>query len=98
MNFFFVWLLVIMVPLGMLHEFEKLGGIFIWLTIPFSIIVSWMFITMDRIGESSENPFEGSANDIPMAALSRTIEIDLRDMLDEKDLPAPVAAVNFILM
>jgi ion channel-forming bestrophin family protein len=98
MNFFFVWLLVTMLPLGMLNEFQKLGGIFVWLTIPFSLIVSWMYITMDRIGESSENPFEGSSNDIPMATLSRTIEIDLRDMLDEKDLPAPLTAVNNILM
>lgn len=36
---------------------------------------------IDKIGEVKENPFEGSPNDIPIAALSRTIEIDLRDML-----------------
>jgi putative membrane protein len=33
-----------------------------------------------------------------MASLCRTIEIDLRDMLDEKDLPAPIAATNNIMM
>jgi ion channel-forming bestrophin family protein len=97
-NFYFVWLLVIMLPLGMLNEFQKLGSIYVWLTIPFSVIVSWMYITMDKVGEASENPFEGSSNDIPMASLCRTIEIDLRDMLDEKDLPAPVAATNNIMM
>ena len=75
-----------------------LGQQFIWLTIPFSVIVSWVFIAMDRVGEATENPFEGGANDIPMAAISRTIEIDLRDMLDEKELPEPIAAINNILM
>jgi ion channel-forming bestrophin family protein len=97
-NFYFVWLLVIMLPLGMLNEFQKLGSFYVWLTIPFSVIVSWMYITMDKVGEASENPFEGSSNDIPMASLCRTIEIDLRDMLDEKDLPAPIAATNNIMM
>jgi len=82
----------------MLNEFQKLGQQFVWLTIPFSVIVSWVFTSMDKVGEATENPYEGGANDIPMAAMSRTIEIDLRDMLDEKELPEPIAAINNILM
>lgn len=95
---YFIWLFVLMLPLGMLNEFQKLGANFVWLTIPFSVLVSWVFTSMDKVGEASENPFEGGANDIPMAALSRTIEIDLRDMLDETDLPAPLTATNNILL
>ncbi len=53
---------------------------------------------MEKVGEATENPFEGGANDIPMAALSRTIEIDLRDMLDEIDLPESLSPTNNILM
>jgi putative membrane protein len=97
-NLFFIWLLVLMLPFGMLNEFQKLGNIFVWLTIPFSVIVSWVFTSMEKVGEATENPFEGGANDIPMAALSRTIEIDLRDMLDESILPDPITPTNQILM
>lgn len=97
-NLFFIWLFVLMLPFGMLNEFQKLGEHFVWLTIPFSIIVSWVFTSMEKVGEATENPFEGGANDIPMAALSRTIEIDLRDMLDERQLPEPLTPVNNILM
>ncbi len=97
-NLFFIWLFVIMLPFGMLNEFQKLGEDFVWLTIPFSAVVSWVFISMEKVGESTENPFEGSANDVPITAMSRTIEIDLRDMLDETDLPAPITATNNILM
>lgn len=53
---------------------------------------------MERVGESTENPFEGGANDVPITALSRTIEIDLREMLDEKDLPPAIVAKNNILL
>lgn len=97
-NLFFIWLFVILLPFGMLNEFQKLGEHYVWLTIPFSIVVSWVFVSMEKVGESTENPFEGSANDVPITALSRTIEIDLRDMLDEENLPSPITAENKILM
>lgn len=42
---------------------------------------------MEKVGESTENPFEGGSNDVPITSMSRTIEIDLREMLDETDLP-----------
>lgn len=97
-NLFFIWLFVGMLPLGMLNEFNKLGDYFIWLSIPFSVLVGWVFISMEKVGEATENPFEGNANDIPMAMLCRTIEIDLLDMLDEPILPEPLKAENNILM
>lgn len=97
-NLFFIRLFVLMLPFGMLNEFQKLGENGVWLTIPFTVIVAWVFTSMEKVGESTENPFEGGANDIPMAALARNIEIDLRDMLNENDLPEPIAAMNKILM
>lgn len=97
-NLFFIRLFIIMVPFGMLNEFAKIGPVFVWLTIPFSVIVSWVFNAMERVGESTENPFEGGANDVPITAMSRTIEIDLRDMLNETDLPPALTPVNNILM
>jgi len=98
LNLFFVWLFAVLTPFGLLQEFQKLGGNYTWVTIPASVVVSWVFHTMDKIGDSSENPFEGSPNDVPITALSRTAEIDLREMLGEPDLPPPVKAHNTILM
>jgi ion channel-forming bestrophin family protein len=97
-NLFFIRLFVFMVPFGMLKEFEKLGDYEVWLTIPFSVLVSWVFTSLEQIGSSTENPFEGGANDIPITSISRTIEIDLREMLGETDLPPAVQAKNNILM
>ena len=97
-NLFFVRLFVFLVPFGLLPEFEKLGARHVWLTIPFSALVSWIFMTMEKMGESTENPFEGGPNDVPITALARTIEIDLRELLDETDLPAALQPVGDILM
>ena len=38
---------------------------------------------MQRIGTVGENPFEGSANDVPISTIARGIEIDLRQLMDE---------------
>ena len=52
---------------------------------------------IDKIGESSESPFQGGPNDVPISAMARTIEIDLRELLDEPP-PAALQAKNNILM
>jgi putative membrane protein len=98
LNLFFIWLFIVLVPLGLLQEFAKFHDSLVWLTVPASVIVSWVFHTMEKIGESSENPFEGSANDVPITAMSRTIEIDLREMLEEGAIPPAVQPVNNVLM
>ncbi|MBL7778471.1 MAG: hypothetical protein JNK66_09290 [Chitinophagales bacterium] len=98
LNLWFITIFIILLPLGMLKEFEKFGQGLIWLNVPFSALSGWIFTTMEKIGESSESPFEGSANDVPITAISRTIEIDLREMLGETDLPKPHQPQNNILV
>lgn len=98
LNLYFVWLFVILLPFGMLSEFDKLGDHFVWLTIPFATLVSWVFKTMERIGESTENPFQGGANDVPISNIAQVIEVDLREMMDEKEIPEVTPPVNNILM
>ncbi len=97
----FTWIFILLLPFGMVREFDALGGeevhSFIWLTVPFCVLISWIFITMEIVGDNSEDPFEGFVNDVPMTALCRTIEIDLREMLGETELPPKVAPVNDVL-
>ncbi|WKZ62509.1 MAG: bestrophin family ion channel [Saprospiraceae bacterium] len=101
-NLYFTNVLCFLIPLGFIGELskhtEKLGDWFIWLAVPLSVLVGWVFLVLEQIGESTENPFEGSANDIPITQISRMIEIDLREMLGEKELPPAVQAQNNILM
>ncbi len=53
---------------------------------------------VDRIGDYSENPFEAAYNDVPISSIARTIEIDLREMLDEENIPAPYPVENGFLL
>ncbi|WP_250436028.1 bestrophin family protein [Hanstruepera flava] len=85
---------------GYHHLIELIGQNFVWFTVPFSIIISWIFHTMERIGEVSENPFEGIANDVPITTMARGIEIDIRQMIGDNDaeIPKPIAEQKGIQM
>jgi putative membrane protein len=93
----FILIFTLLLPFGMLSEFGKLGETLMWLLVPFNLIVSWVFSLMEYVGDYSENPFEGLINDVPLTAIVRNIEIDLLDMLGEKDLPEKVKPVRDVL-
>ncbi|CAE6714513.1 hypothetical protein R69619_01244 [Paraburkholderia nemoris] len=97
-NMLFVRFFCLLFPFGLLEEFNKLNdgvtgfmhGNMIWLVIPFSVMVSWMYTSLEQVGESTENPFEGGANDVPISMLCRTIERELREILGDAEM-APMA-------
>ncbi len=72
------------------NSFQFIAQNFVWFTIPFSIVISWIFMLIERVGDVSENPFEGMSNDVPITTISRGIEIDIREMIGEnkKFIPA----------
>ena len=91
----FVTIFSFLLPLGMLTETKDLN---VWLTIPFSVLIIWVFQQMELVGEYSEHPFEGLIGDVPLTAIARNIEIELLHTMGVKDLPQPITAVNGVLM
>ncbi len=77
-----------------------IGEYFVWLNIPFTVIVIWVFNTMLRIGLAGENPFEGSPNDVPISNISRGITRDILQIIEEdpENIPEPFENMNNIQM
>lgn len=98
LNLIFVWLFIGLLPLGMVAELAKTGTAWTWVALPLTVVVAWVLHTMDKIGDASENPFEGGPNDVPITTMSRAIEIDLKDLAGESDLPKPILPVGEISM
>src|SRR4030095_14203313 len=105
-NNFFINLFCILLPFALLGEFNKLNdaiagvlkGNMVWFVIPFSVLISWVYTSLEQVGESTENPFEGSANDVPISQMSRAVEIDIREMLGETSLPPVLQPHNNIIL
>jgi putative membrane protein len=62
-----------------------------------SAILAYTFFGLDEVGSQIEEPFGMLPNDLPLTAICRTIEIDLRQMLGETEVPPPLAPVKSIL-
>ncbi len=103
----FMWLL----PMAIIPAFavmgneiakthELVGEHFVWMNIPFTVIVIWVFNTMLRIGLAGENPFEASPNDVPISNIARGISRDILQIIgeDPKNIPAPFENINDIEM
>ena len=94
----FTRVFVVLVPFGLLDVFaDHIDAavstadevIYIVPFIAATALISWVFMTMEAIGDASEDPFERSMGDVPMNALCRTIERDLRQMLNEPEESLP---------
>ena len=85
-----------LIPFGLLDVFT--GSSWVWLTVPFSALIIWIFFLMEMIGDYSENPFEGTYNDVPITSIARAIEIDLREMINDPNIPEPISEQNGFLM
>lgn len=70
----------------------------IWICPFLGGLITWVFYLMEKIGDYTENPFEGTYNDIPITSISRAIEIDLKEMIGDIEIPDPIKDSNGFLM
>lgn len=83
----FIWLFVVTFTLVISHT-----------TGVYSIFLGWLigfvFVSTQINGMSMVNPFENNSAGVPLNQITRTIEINLLQMLGEKDIPDPVKPIN----
>ena len=86
----FVLIYGLLLPVGLVHDLGIMTPIG-------STVIGAAFYLLDQIGRDIEDPFAGGIHDVAMGAITRTIEIDLRQMLGETDVPRPVEPIDGIL-
>jgi putative membrane protein len=84
--YLYCWLL----PFGLV---DAIGD----LTPVVTALVAYTFFGLDALGDEIEEPFGTSDHDLPLDAICRTIEIDLRTALGDTELPPPLLPVDYRL-
>lgn len=70
-----------LLPFGLMESIN-------WATPAVVLVISYCFFGLDAIGDELEQPFGTDINDLPLKAISRTIERNLRERLGEQLPPA----------
>lgn len=86
----FVHIYCLLLPLAMV---ANLG----WWTPLGSTGVGLIFLALNQIGTDLEDPFSNTIFDIPLTAICRTIEINLRQTLAERELPPAEKPIDGVL-
>lgn len=80
-----------LVPLALVSDLK-------WFTPFVSLLISFAFLVLNRISQLLETPFATRVNDLPLTALSRVIEIDLRERIGVGPIPEPIKPIDGILL
>jgi putative membrane protein len=88
---FGIYAFSLLLPLGLV---SSLG----WWTPFICSMITFLFIAIDSIGSNIEDPFENRIHDVPMSTLCRTIEINLSQMVGEKESPTPMEPIFGVLL
>lgn len=86
----FVIAYCLLLPIGLVSDLQIMTPIG-------STVIGFAFYLLDQIGRDIEDPFSNHVHDVPMGAITTTIEIDLLQMLGETDVPKPLQPVNGVL-
>ncbi|MFC5270847.1 bestrophin family protein [Adhaeribacter terreus] len=87
---FFIYLFLIILSLGLV---ETLGP----LEIPILIVIASTFFLIEKTATYLQDPFVNMPTDTPVTAIARTIEINIKQLLEEPDVPEPITPEDFYL-
>jgi len=85
-----IYVFVMFLPFGLV-EVPAIG------LVVTSIILAFAFLLIERVSIYLQDPFSARSSDTPMLALSRTIEINIKQMLGEEIIPEPRRPENGVL-
>lgn len=85
-----VWVFILLLPFGLVDLFG-------FLMVPVLMIVATFFYLIEKTAVQLQDPFENKATDTPVLSISRTIEIDLKEMMQREDIfiPKPYTSKKF---
>ncbi|WP_207510964.1 bestrophin family protein [Longitalea luteola] len=63
--------------------------------LPLLVLICGCFFLIEKSAYHLQDPFRNRPSDTPMTSIARTIEINIRQLLGEKEVPAPLAPKGF---
>ena len=87
--FIYIFLALLSLSLTELHSLVE---------IPLEVLISIPFFLLDKIALSIQDPFENKPTDTPMTSISRTIEINIKQLIGQEEIPKPIEPDAFYVL
>lgn len=84
---FFIWIFIVCITIV---TADTVG----WWSILLGTLVGYVFLTIHTIGQALLNPFDFIPTGIPLDQITRTIEINLLQMIKHPEIPDPIKNIN----
>ncbi|MEJ7828220.1 MAG: bestrophin family ion channel [Segetibacter sp.] len=75
-----------------------LKGVEIYFEIPLLLVISSVFFLIEKSAAHLQDPFSNRPSDTPVTSIARTIEINIKQLLDEKEIPQPLQPGKFFIL
>lgn len=86
--FIYLFLIILSISLSDLHNL---------IVIPLLVSISIPFFLLEKISMNIQNPFENEPTDTPMLAICKTIEINIKQLINHEYLPEEEEATGFYI-
>ncbi|MFD3002815.1 bestrophin family ion channel [Pontibacter toksunensis] len=88
---FFIYLFLVILSLALV---ETSG----WYEIPLLTLIASTFFLIEKTARNMQDPFRNRPTDTSVTAIARTIEINIKQILQQPNVPKPLAPEEFYLM
>lgn len=88
---FSIYIFVIILSIALRH-------VDIYYEIPLLVTLSLVFFLLEKTASHLQDPFMNRPSDISVTAIARTIEINIKQLIGEKEIPAPIQPEKFYIM
>ncbi len=72
-----------------------LNGMKVYIEIPILVFISIPFFLLEKIAFNMQDPFENRPTDTPVTSIARTIEINIKELINDEDIPDPLVPDTF---
>jgi ion channel-forming bestrophin family protein len=86
-----IYLFVVILSIG-------LKGVLVYYEIPLLMLLSMLFFLLEKTAYHLQDPFRNRPSDTNVTTIARSIEINLRQLLGEEDVPKPIQRDSFYSM
>jgi putative membrane protein len=88
---FFIYLFLIILPLALV---ESVG----LLEVPILTAIASTFFLLEKTGRYMQDPLKNKPTDTAVTTIARTIDINIKQLLQEAEVPQPLTSEMFYLL